>query len=232
MPRCSCSEPSVAEIWASLCTSKVSGRAPKLSWRASVAAVSRVKVPEMTASPVGMISFTRGAETTRPSSTMPNWLRDDAVEGPGVASRKATVPAPSKLTVVIHLEPRPPPGRDSRPDDAPVIISPRTSTGPSAYLAVPDWSHVTIALAGSPTRAGGGPRRDDHRRVIRSGVPSRRRYRLQVDHYRQLRRCGHGGLPRRDDAVEGPGVAAQPVRHRAGRSGGLGAAGERDHPHG
>ena len=75
-PFCSCSDPSVAEICSSLCTSNVSGSEPKLSWLARLAADSRVNVPEISALPSAMITPVSrlGAEITRPSSTIANWF--------------------------------------------------------------------------------------------------------------------------------------------------------------
>src|SRR5690625_6684250 len=115
-----CSEPSVAEICSSLCTSKFSGSEPKFSWLASVLALSRVKLPEIWARPSLITgAFIEGAETTSPSSTIANWFC-----GLGLlysrceTSRKIAVPSLSNSMLTTQLLVVPPPGRASRPDVA------------------------------------------------------------------------------------------------------------------
>src|SRR6478609_7507281 len=72
-PAFSCAAPSSVEIdWAVACV-KLSGRAPYLSWLASVVADSWVKLPEISVPPA-IAWLIRGAETTRPSSVMPTEL--------------------------------------------------------------------------------------------------------------------------------------------------------------
>ncbi len=115
---------------------------------------SRVSVPEMIASPLGMMSFTRGAFTTNPSSTIANWLRGDSRSiSRAVMSRNWSVPRPSRLMVVIHSLVIAPDWVTLSPELALAIRSPRISTGPSAYLAVPSASQAMTAASGSPTRA-------------------------------------------------------------------------------
>jgi len=77
-PIWSCWVPRVAEIVSELCTSKLSGRAPNLSWSARVVALSCVKLPEMLGRPSRMTPIMRGALMTSPSSTKANWSRGDS----------------------------------------------------------------------------------------------------------------------------------------------------------
>lgn len=151
-PRWSCSSPSVAEICSSLRTSKVSGREPKFSWRASVAADAWSNEPEMIAWPFGITLLTCGAEITRPSSTMANWSRGGSRSSSRVvASAKMPVPASSNSRLTTHSLVNEPCAVTFSPELAPAIMSPSISTGPSAYLAVPPTWQVTNALSGSPT---------------------------------------------------------------------------------
>ena len=109
-PFCSCSDPSVAEICSSLCTSNVSGSEPKFSWLARLAADSRVNEPEISALPSAMITpeARLGAEMTRPSSTIANWFSGGVAARPCrrvVTSVNCVVPWPSNAMLTTHSLP-------------------------------------------------------------------------------------------------------------------------------
>ena len=68
------SEPRVGEICCSLWTWKLMGSAPLRNWLASVSPDSRVKSPVICARPSVTGVCEAGADSTRPSSTIANWL--------------------------------------------------------------------------------------------------------------------------------------------------------------
>src|ERR1035437_5599984 len=146
-PRVSWSPPSVGLMSCRVCSVKDMGRAPNLSWSASVLAEAAVKLPVMLAVPAHSDALATGAEITWLSSTMPNWLR-----GLGNATRrvvtvqKALVPALLKLSTTSFwpVEPEAP---CITSEVAFAIWSPFTSAGPRMYLTGNCVSQVTSGIA-------------------------------------------------------------------------------------
>ena len=116
---CSCSEPSSAEIWSSVSTSNESGSAPNFSWLASCCALSWVNEPVISALPSEITWLVRGAETTRPSSTIANWFCGSCrLISRSVTSRNSSAPSRSNSRLTAHSPVVSPCEVCCRPDDA------------------------------------------------------------------------------------------------------------------
>ncbi len=142
-PLCSWVDPRVAEMVSWLCTVKLIGRAPNLSWSARAFEVSWSKEPVICGLPSVITARVRGAEMTLPSSTMANWFC--APSRPlrrVVTSAKARVPVPSKTMFTAHSPVVAPLCVVTCPLVASEMFSPLTSTGPRMYLTLPSVSQV------------------------------------------------------------------------------------------
>src|SRR5665811_673618 len=107
-PRLSWSPPSVGLMSSRVCSVKDMGRAPNLIWSASTLELAAVKLPVMLALPAVSAAWVTGAEMTRLSRTMANWLRGGgSTTRREVTSPKALVPAAlkSSRTSQIPVEP-------------------------------------------------------------------------------------------------------------------------------
>ena len=124
---------------------RVSGRAPNLRTWARAFASSGVKDPLICARPSLIWDWKKGAETTRPSRTMPNWFCGDGrLTSLLETSESACVPSASNSRFTTHPEP---PCASSAL--ALVIEVPLMKAGCRRYLAAPSWSQVTIHFSGS-----------------------------------------------------------------------------------
>ncbi len=145
-PLVSCEDPSVAEMTSELCSVKLSGRAPNLSWSASALALSCVKLPVMEGLPLVTTPCVTGAEMTSLSSTNANWLRGDSSVIRRVdMSPNCFVPSPSKTRLTDHVPVLTPWLDCWRPLVASEIVLPSTSTGPRTYFAAPSSEQAMIA---------------------------------------------------------------------------------------
>ena len=151
-------------------TSRVNGRAPYLRMLASSRASSTVNCPVICAWPPRIAASNRGADCTRPSSTMANWFCG-ALSVTSRPETSASCPAPSSSKVRSTCQPPPP--WVGKLACASVTFVPRMKAGSSKYLAVPSRSQVTSHLVGSSGRPpcvfSGKVQSNDTRAACRTG---------------------------------------------------------------
>src|SRR6476646_10081691 len=133
-PAFSCAAPGSVEIDCAVACVKLIGRAPYLSWLASVVADSWVKLPEISVPPA-IAWLIRGAETTRPSSVMPTELPTFAA----VYLAHFAEPADLKSSWTIHS-----PVVDRVPGCALETSVPSMTAGPSRYLVEPSVEQLAM----------------------------------------------------------------------------------------
>src|SRR3954451_8766583 len=150
-PALSWSPPRVALTSWTWPASKVSGRAPYLRTLARSVASDWVKFPVICAWPptIGPL-LSAGAETTRPSSTMPKRLSGSLCwASRRVGSANLGRPLPVKFRLTCQPPVATPWLLLASPAEALLTSVPRTSAGPRRYFSVPSRRQVTIGFFGS-----------------------------------------------------------------------------------